>query len=702
MQGRNEALKSFAQRQFSAQQSRFFLWAPVMMMLGIAGYFLINTEPPYYRGAQGLLASLSLLWLLRRRTVRIAAWAGFFIMLGFAAAQFRAQSLQGPLLAEELRYRQVEGVVQSVESVDKKIKIVLSQPVIEKLPAAETPRAIRVSQREGEVKPQLGDRIHLKATLYPLSLPTRPGGYDFARHFYFQGIGGSGYGISPLEIVEHKKEQGLAADMANLRRRLADAMRSGMPGATGAVAAALTVGEAGPIAESVKEDLRDSGLYHILSISGLHLTIVTGIVFFNLRLLLSLFPALALRFSIKKLSALLALAAAFFYLALAGYPIPAQRSFIMVAFVLAAILFDRQGITLRTLALAAVFILLCFPEALMGASFQMSFAATLAIVSLYERFGHVLSRPQRRWWMRLWVYMAGIMATSLAASLATAPFVLYHFNRFALLGILSNLASLPLASFVIMPGIVLSLLLMPFGLESLGYVPLALGIDAMLAVSQWVAMFPGAALQFPSLTDAGLALAASGLLLLCLVAGHIRLLGVAGVALGVATIAQHMPADVLVSEDARQVMVRLPDGEFTTLKGTSRAYSVEDWLQSEGKEALVPLKETGIECDKETCTYKRHGHTLIMVKKAEGDAILDTVCQRQPEVMIAWRYLNARRCPGPAILIGRRELETHGPHALWLEPEGIRLKRTREPGEGRLWQPIMRRPYQSGGEEREN
>lgn len=689
MQAVNSIVLSFAKRQFSAQEGRFFLWMPVAMMAGIAAYFSLAAEPVAYVGPAALLLSLPPLALLRRSKWRRIAWGIFFAALGLAAAQFRAHALAGPLLVKELRYRVVEGVVQLVDPAEGKDKIILTQPVIEGLPAEQTPRAIRVSVRAGGVPLHAGDRIRLKATLYPLSLPTRPGSYDFSRHFYFSGIGGSGYGLSAVEIVEPHKEQGMALAVANLSHAMGEDMRAAMPGQAGAVAAAMTVGEIGPISEAVRDTLRDSGLYHILSISGLHLALASGIVFFNVRLLLSLFPALALRLPIKKIAALVALAGAFFYLALAGYPIPAQRSFIMVAFVLVAVLCDRTGVTLRTLALAALFILLFFPDSLMGASFQMSFAATLAIVSLYERFGAALSRPGARWWGRLLAYFLGILATSLAATLATAPFVLYHFNRFALLGLVSNLAVLPLATFVIMPGIVLSLLLMPLGLQAIGYVPLALGTQWMLGVAQWVTRFPGASLQLPSLSDSGLVLASAGLLMLCLLAGRIRLLGMVPLALGLATITGHIPADVLVSADAKQVMVRLENGEYTTLKGTGRAFSVEDWLRSEGKETLVPLKESGLDCDDRLCTYVRNGHTLVMVKKADGDAILDEVCHRQPDIMIAWRYLNAKRCPGPKMLIGRRELEAYGPHALWLDAGMVRVEHAREPEKGsRLWQAV--------------
>jgi len=309
-----------------------------------------------------------------------------------------------------------------------------------------------------------------------------------------------------------------------------------------------------------------------------------------------------------------ALTSGFIYLMLAGGPIPAQRAFIMVVFLFTGIMLDRKAVTLRTLSIAAMIILLLFPESMFGASFQMSFAATLAIVALYERFGSNLSHSSGGWAARAWVHLLGIIVTSLVATLATAPFVLYHFNRFAIFGLLANMVVVPLATFIIMPGMVLALLLMPFGLQSIGYVPMAFGTDVMIKMAKWVTSLPYASLHLPSPTDTGLMLAAFGLLWLALMVGRHRLFGLAFIALGLATICEHVPVDVLVSDDAHQVMVRLDSGHYTTLKGTARSFTVQNWLRSEGEDALVPHDQE-VDCDKALCTYRHNGYTLKIVKK---------------------------------------------------------------------------------------
>lgn len=680
-----------AKRQFTAQQRRFFLWSPLPLMAGIMLFFSLPRDPPAAVAPLALLCALALWHRLRRQPGRLFAFALLWAVAGFASAQLRTLSLAMPLLTAELRYRDVQGRVDVSEPAEKKIKITLSAVTVEGLRPEATPPRLRITLRAQQADFQAGDRIALKATLMPLPAAVLPGGFDFARHYYYSGIGGTGYALSPAEIVESPQMRGLAVDIRNLRHRIGENMRRTMEGPAGAVAAAMTIGETGPIPESVNDSLRDSGLYHILSISGFHLAAVTGLVFAALRLLLALLPVLALRVDTRKMAGLLALLAALAYLALAGYPLPAQRSFIMVAFVLTAILCDRRGISLRSLCFAALAILLLFPESLYSASFQLSFAATLAIVSLYEHWPvpRPVSLPGR-----MAGYGLGMLATSLAASLATAPFVIYDFNRLSALGMVTNMLVLPLAGAVIMPAIILSLLLMPLGLEPLAYIPLQWGVETMLAISDRASGWPLASIRLPSLSDAGVLLAAFGLLWLCLWQGRLRLWGIPMLLLALATIHRHRPVDVFVSAGARQVMLRLPDGRYTLLKGTTRAYAVRSWLQSEGQDMPVPLEESGISCDAATCTYRRNGHTLRMVtaKASEGDAALDAAldaaCALAPDILIAPRYLRASRCPGPKIRIGKSELESYGPHALYLTPAGVIVTRTRAPGAApRHWQP---------------
>ena len=681
-----KAITSAANRQFTAQQPRFFLWTPPLLMLGIALFFSLPTDPPQYPPfiALGLLFFL---WFATRKTrLRYLLTPALIIALGFTATHLRTHILAMPLITKEMHYREVTGEIEQVEPSEKKIKITLIHPTIEKLSTAETPPRITLTLRGEQAPLSAGDHIRLKATLLPLPTASMPGGFDFARMYFYNGIGGTGYGLSRPEILNSATATDSAMAITNLRHRIGEDMRNHMPQPYGAVAAAMSIGEAGPIPKHINEDLRDTGLYHILSISGFHLAVVTGIVFASLRLLLSLFPFLALRLNTKKIAGVLALCAAFAYLALAGYPLPAQRSFITVAFVFVAILFDRRGISLRSLCFAAIFLLLLFPDSLYSASFQLSFSATLAIVTLYENWP--LPRPQSLL-ARIPLYLMGILLSSLAASLATAPFVVYDFNRLSVLGILSNMLVLPLASAIIMPAIILAVLLTPLGFQQWAYIPLQWGIHQMLTIAHTVSLWPLASIRLPSLTESGVCLSALGLLWLCLWRGRLRLFGIPMLLLSFVSITQHQPIDVFISANAKQTIVRLPDGSYTALKGTTRSYAVHSWLQSEAQEDLIPLSESGIPCDATSCTYTKNGHSLIMVTKPQAEGALDAACTQSPDILVAERYLKSTRCLNPKTLIGKNELADYGAHALRFTPNGIEILHTREPNTPlRQWQPL--------------
>ena len=673
------------QQHYSEQRGRFFLWTPACLMLGIFLFFSLPSDPPAILAPLILFPSLFLAFITRKSPLRHCFIPLFLIILGYAASQFRVQSTATHLITQELHYRDVQGKVELAEPSNAKVALTLSHLTIEGLTQAQTPDLIRITLRGAQPNFDAGSIVHLKANIYPLPAPTMLGGFDFALYYYFNRVGGTGYSLSPAEVTTPAIIQSWNMAINNLRHNIGQDMRDGMSEPAGAVAAAMTISETTPIPKYVNNDLRDSGLYHILSISGFHLAVVTGMVFGAMRLILSLIPALALRINTKKIAGLLALLAAFAYLALAGYPIPAQRSFIMVAFVFIAILCDRRGISLRSMAFAATALLLFFPESLYSASFQLSFAATLAIVSLAENW--IMPKAQTIHG-RVVSHLFAILISSLATSLATAPFIIYDFNRLSIMGVFSNMIVLPLASAVIMPAIIVAMLIMPFGLQWLAYIPLQWGTNLMLKIAAYAAAMPLASIRLYALSEAGVILAAIGLLWFCLWRGRLRLWGIPMLLISLATMSQHRPVDVFISAGANQVIVRLENGHYTALKGTSRAYAVQSWLQSEGQGDVIPLKESDITCDLNTCSYTKNAHTLIMVTHPERDTVLDKACKAAPDILIAARYLKAARCPGPKILIGKNELNAYGPHALYLTPAGVEVTRTHEPGVPlRQWQP---------------
>ena len=387
--------------------------------------------------------------------------------------------VRAPVLAQELRYVTVAGFVEAHELRDKgRARIMLRVLAVGDLKSEETPlpRPRQHAGDNGRPAREIGEAVTLRATLQPPPEPIEPGGFDFARSAWFDRLGATGYATSKVRPSRARlRRPGILAAWSHvdaLRAAINARIRAALPGETGEIAVALITGERGGISEQVNQSMRDSGLTHILSISGLHMAIMAGTVFWLARALLALVPGLALRYPIKKWAAALALAAATFYLALSGAAVPTVRSWIMMSIVLIAVMLDRPALTMRNVALAALAILIVAPELLFDASFQMSFAAVVGLVALYEwlsgREPHEACATQVRSgeaFTGARALVAGAAATTLVAGTAIAPFALYHFHRMTHYGLVANLIAAPLVSVLIMPMALLSLAAMPFGLE---------------------------------------------------------------------------------------------------------------------------------------------------------------------------------------------------------------------------------------------
>ena len=458
-----------------AERDRWPLWIPVAMGIGIAGYFALPVEPAPWIG--------------------VAAVAALALSGGFAAAQFRTAWVAAPVLEKEIRPAYVSGRVVASEIRVSGRRLVLDNVRISGLAADATPATVRVTLRgSGFAAFGPGQWVELRGALSPPPEPSAPGAYHFARQAYFSRLGGVGFAFGSATVVEPPAGHGgdgMAVAVGELRQSVTERVLAGLSGQAGAVAAALLTGERGAIHKDVLAAMRDAGLAHLLAISGLHIGLVAGILFFVSRALLALWEPVV------------ALAGTAFYLLLSGATTPTQRAFLMGGLVIVAILLDRTGISLRSVAWAAVAVLLVQPESLLGASFQMSFAAVVALVAGFEWYN------LRRGWRanqtppkRILNYLTGVVLATLIAGLATAPFAAYNFNRLADYGLAANLLSVPMTALWIMPWGVASLALMPFGLEALALTPMGWGIDGVIAVAREVASWPGAVTLLPARSPA--------------------------------------------------------------------------------------------------------------------------------------------------------------------------------------------------------
>ncbi|MEO5335811.1 MAG: ComEC family competence protein [Magnetospirillum sp. WYHS-4] len=661
----------------TADADRWVLWLPALLGVGIGLYFALPAEPVLWVGPA--LVGVALLAARVERLFLLATALGT-VALGFAVAEWRTALVAAPSLDERLGPAQVAGRVVLVESLEKGRRALLERLQVAGLGPERTPERVRLTLKGEQPDFSAGDWLRVKAVLAPPRAPNAPGAFDFQRMAYFMELGGVGYAVGKAEVVAPREagRRGIddfAEAMADLRHRITQRILATLEGPRGAIAAALMSGERGAIPEDLMDAIRDSGLAHLLSISGLHIGLVAGILFVGLRGLLALIPFIALRHPIKKWAAAAAIGGALFYSLLAGATVPTVRSFLMILLVLAGVLLDRRVLSMRLVAWAAAAILLFRPESLLEASFQMSFGAVVALIAAYEwladrrRERPAETRPLA--W-RLVAYPAGILLTTLIATLATTPYGVYHFNRLALYGIAGNLIAIPATSFWIMPWAVLAFLLMPFGLEDWALVPLGWGVDLVIWGAETVAAWPGAAVVLPTMPVAALTAMTAGGLWLSLWRRPVRLWGLAGVAAGILLSLSGRLPDVLVDGQGKLLAVRTADGGLSVSSLAAGRFEREAWLQRAGLEDETPWDEAEEEeggdrlrCDSLGCVLRTGGRSLALVR--QPGALLEDC--RMADAVISLVPIR-RTCRGPQVVIDRFDLWREGAHALWVEGDG--------------------------------
>lgn len=653
-----------------ADALRRSLFVPVLAGFGIGLYFALPIEPPL---AVALIAPATVgAWFVAAR--HASRWQVILACIaacsaGFGMAIARTNLVATEQLSSETRHLTIQARVEHSAPADKgRTRLWLS--VFKTLPSLpHTPARIRITLTKPTVAVASGDWVEIRAKLRPLPTPVAPGAYDFGRTLWFQGVGAVGFSLHPLKRIAAPREPTLAESMSDavnrFRRGVSDRILSSLPAPSGPIAAAFLTGERGLISDEDNEAMRDSSLAHLLSISGLHMALAGFGFFAALRLAFALTPALALNYPVKKWAAGAALVASAFYLLLSGASVPTQRSFVMIAVALIAIIFDRSALSMRTIAIAAAVVLAWTPEAWMDPSFQMSFAAVAALIAAYEWWSArripdaeppgIVRRAARM--------VAAAAITSLIAGLATAPFAAYHFNRFADYGVAANVLVMPLVSFVIMPAGVLALLLMPFGLEAAPLAVMGEGIEAMLAIAHWVASWPGATQAVGALPIESLALVTAGGLWVAVWQASWRWLGIVFVVAGAITSAIAKQPDILIASDGDNVAARGSDGKLHLLSSRRGRFDAEIWLRRDGDirefTDIEPDDPTGFACDAAGCIANVDGDPARKLAVAWTAEALTEDCATSAIVVDLTRGWHPP-CSTAILAVTRRTLQREG------------------------------------------
>ena len=567
--GLSERLESHAE----AERDQLPLWLPVGLMLGIAAWFWLPDRFGWIAFLAGALALAlgALAFAGATRWGRALIWFGLAAALGCGLIWWKAERVAAPRLAREAPMT-FTARIESVQALaaEQTLRLVVA-PQGEGLPAR-----LRVSLDEEDSVPGLapGAVVRIGAWMMPPPPMAAPGGYDFARTAWFQRIGGTGR-AHDVTLVTPASSQSWRARIADWRQRLAGHIRTRLGGgAEGGIAAALATGDQYGIPEADAEAMRRSGLAHLLSVSGLHLTAVVGAVMLLTLKLLALSPALALRFRLILVAAGVGAVAGIAYTLLTGAEVPTVRACIAALLVLGGIALGREALTLRLVAVGALVVLLLWPESLPGPSFQLSFAAIVAIVALHEnpRIQALLSRRDERGSAKAGRFLLGLVLTGLAVEIALTPIALFHFHRAGLYGAAANVIAIPLTTFVIMPLEALALLFDLVGLGAPFWWLTGQALGLLLGLAHSTAAAPGAVALLPAMPRGAFALIAAGGLWICLWRTRWRRLGLVAVAAGAAWALATPAPDLLVTGDGRHLVLRTASGELALLRPKAGDY----------------------------------------------------------------------------------------------------------------------------------
>ncbi|WP_296477999.1 ComEC/Rec2 family competence protein [Roseinatronobacter sp.] len=646
------------------QRGHLFLFVPVLLAIGIGIYFALPREPtpPEWAGTAAVVAGFVL--LLRRIPEEIAPLVLIvaLIAVGMLAAGLRAALVSAPVL--QYRYfGAIEGrIVQIDRSATDALRLTLDQVVLERLSHSRTPVKVRISLHgdQGFFTPEPGLRVATTGHLGPPPAPSEPGGFDFRRLAWFERLGAVGYTRVPVLALAPADQSAAGLRIHRLRMKISDAVQAHLPGDTGGFAAAILTGDRSGIAQARMEDLRRSNLAHLLAISGLHMGLLTGFVFGLLRLVMAMVPAFALRAPTRKLAALGALAAGGFYLILSGGNVATQRAYIMVGVMLVAVLLDRRAISLRSVAMAATLILLLRPEALVQAGFQMSFAATVALVAVFRWLA-----GERGWRGRIprWVWpVISVVICSLVAGIATAPIAAASFNRIAEYGLIANLLAVPLMGLVVMPAAVLAALLAPFGLEWVGLRLMGPAIDWILQVSAFVSGLDGAVLPIVQPAPGVIPAMALGALWLILWQGRARWAGVLVMTLALLGWGETPRPTLLIAREA-EVVGLMHNGTRRLSRARAGSFTAESWLRADGDRATQAEAFARSGFDPRETLVHLHGAGFDVVHLAgqQGLAQLESVCL-PGRIVVVTQDPDARQ--GPCRIISPSDLRQSGALAL--------------------------------------
>lgn len=691
---------------------RPFLWLPVAAGSGVLLYLSAGREPSLLFAACAVIVVGTLAYRARANRAAFYALCGLCaVFAGELSAAWRTVRVAAPVI-HKITITRLEGFIEEMDFRRTGARFLLQVRMAEGLAPSETPSRVRLSLRR--VPPfEAGTYVKLKARLLPPSRTSLPGGYDFARDAWFAGLGAVGSVLGRIEAAPAPVPAGLFASAAMAidrgRNALARRIDAIVGGDAGAIAAAMVTGKRDLLSNEAKDVIREAGIFHIITISGVQMTLVAGIFFVGVRRLLALSKTLALSYPIKKWAALCAIFAAIFYDIATGSRVGTERALFMTLIMLASVLLDRQALTMRNLALAACLVILLQPEAIAGASFQLSFAAVAALVAVHEarmsaaeysreelhRLGTLLPNagqspaPPRILRLFLRPGPLGLLFATFCATTATASFMAYNFHELSPYVLIGNPLTLAAIEVFAVPGAILGTALYPLGLDGLVWHYVGLGIDGVMWAARIIGSFPGSTIHLPAFAPWAIVFLSLAVLssvlwrtaLLRATALPLAVLGVMGAAAGPSF-------DLAVAPTGDAVAFRSESGRLAAIGRGRNSFATEQWLRADadGRSPSEALIRSG--CDRLGCVG-RLADGRIVALDFDPQAFAED-CLRA-DIVVTPRFAPSG-CAAP-VVIGRDTLETTGAVALTFGQDGkAHMRSARAPDEDRPWSPAPRRP----------
>jgi len=661
------ALRDAVERWLERERDQLVLWLPVALGAGIAAWFVLPTEALWLATTLGLsgLGVMALAIGRHGRGARAVAIGALAAALGLGLIWSRAERVAAPVLTRPAVI-EVEGRATRVDRLPARelvrVRIVPTKWIGRAPPQQPTVLRINLAEADAPVGLVAGAVVRLRGRLMPPPPPSVPGAYDFARVAWFGQIGATGRGFAPVTIVSG------ADAREGLRARLSRHIQSRLEGSEGGIASALATGDVGAIGEDDAEAMRRAGLAHLLSVSGLHITAVVGLTMFLALRLLALSTRLALTGRLPLVAAGAAALTAVGYTLLTGSEVPTIRSCVAALLVLAALAIGREAVTLRLVATGALVVLLLWPESVMGASFQLSFAAVTAIVALYE---HPVVRgwfaPRGEVWLiRLLRGLGSLLLTGIAVELALMPIAVFHFHKAGIYGALANIVAIPLTTFVIMPLEALALALDFLELGAPAWWLAGQALTLLLWIARVVGAAPGAVAALPAMPGGAFGLMVGGGLWLALWRTRWRRLGLGPIAVGAAWALVTPPPDLLVTGDGRHVALRTPDGAVALLRDRAGDYTRDMLAENGGAEGepLLLAEQPGARCSRDVCVVAARTATrtwrILATRSAYLVPVRDLIAQcRAADIVISERRL-PRGCDPRWLRLDRATLARTG------------------------------------------